>query len=106
MKKTSREKTLKVCSRGHEFNKSSDCPVCPVCWKNYYNDQVEKGSLEFVKLSGPAMRALVNAKIKTVKQLAKYTEAQILELHGMGPASLPTLRKALKAKKLAFKKEK
>ncbi len=29
--KTSQGK-LKVCSRGHRFQKSSDCPVCPICW--------------------------------------------------------------------------
>jgi hypothetical protein len=26
-------KQLKICSKGHRFYKSSDCPTCPVCEK-------------------------------------------------------------------------
>jgi hypothetical protein len=55
-------------------------------------------------LSGPARRALQHAGIKTLKQLAKHTEKEILSLHGMGPASMPTLRTALKKEGLDFKK--
>ncbi|UYQ91735.1 DUF1801 domain-containing protein [Chitinophaga horti] len=57
----------------------------------------------FLKLSAPAQRALANKGIKTVKQLAKYSEADILELHGMGKASLPALHAALEAQGLSFK---
>ena len=35
--------TLKVCSRGHKFDKSSDCPVCPICWPGSYKKQTENG---------------------------------------------------------------
>ncbi len=56
-------------------------------------------------LSAPAQRALQNAGISSLKQLSKYSEAQILELHGMGPGSLPKLRSALAAEGLAFKKD-
>ena len=59
---------------------------------------------EFPKISAPANRALDNAKIKTLKQLAKYTEKEILSLHGIGPSAMPPLRKALKAKGLGFAK--
>ena len=55
-------------------------------------------------LSGPARRALEHAGIKSLKQLAKHSEKEILSLHGMGPASMPTLRTALKKQGLAFKK--
>jgi hypothetical protein len=55
-------------------------------------------------LSGPASRALQHAGIKTLKQLAKHTEKEILSLHGMGPGSMPTLRTALKKEGLDFKK--
>ncbi len=55
-------------------------------------------------LSGPARRALEHAGIKTLKQLAKHSEKEILSLHGMGPASMPTLRAALKKEGLEFKK--
>jgi DNA-directed RNA polymerase alpha subunit len=55
-------------------------------------------------LGAPARRALENAGIKTLNQLSKMSEAEILKLHGMGPASLPGLRSALKEKKLSFRK--
>ncbi len=57
-------------------------------------------------LSGPAVRALLNEKITTLRKLSKLTEAEILRLHGMGQASMPLLRSALKKKKLSFKTEK
>src|SRR5438309_1005170 len=45
------KKTLKTCSRGHEFYKSSDCPVCPKCWPGFY----EKNKSDFPKLAAPAL---------------------------------------------------
>jgi len=92
----------KVCSRGHVFSKSSDCPVCPVCWSGYYRDK-NKDDLPDT-LAAPALRALLNAKIFNLSQLAKYTEEEILKLHGMGPISLAILRKALQTKGLKFRK--
>lgn len=92
---------LKTCNRGHEFLKSSACPVCPICWSGYYKDQM---NLEFPKdLSAPALRALVNAKITTLQKLATKSESDLLSLHGMGPTSIPKLRIALKEKGLSFK---
>ncbi len=98
MAKTTRIK--KVCSRGHTYYKSSDCPVCPVCSKSKNKQERADG---FPKnLSAPAQRALVNAKVTTLKKLAKYTEDEILELHGIGPSSIPKLRTALQSHGLAF----
>jgi len=57
----------------------------------------------FEGLSKPALRALAEAKITTLTKLAKYTEAELLSLHGLGPAAIPILRKALKSKNLTFK---
>ena len=54
-------------------------------------------------LSAPAQRALAGAGIKTVKQLAKYSEAELLALHGVGPSSIPKLKAALTAVGLSFK---
>jgi DNA-directed RNA polymerase alpha subunit len=56
------------------------------------------------ELSAPARRALENVGIKTVTQLAKKTEQEILNLHGMGQRSIPKLRKALQNKGLSFRK--
>jgi len=91
-----------VCSRGHKFYKSSDCPVCPICWSGYYRMRAQSDIP--AKLSAPALRALVGAKIKNLKGLARYTEAEIAELHGIGPNAMKALRSALKAKGLAFKR--
>ena len=56
-------------------------------------------------LSAPARRALENKGIANLKQLAKFTEKEILGFHGMGPGSIPKLVAALKAEGLSFKKK-
>lgn len=53
-------------------------------------------------LSAPARRALTQAGISTLEELSKYSEAEILKLHGVGPKSLPVLRQALDNEELAF----
>jgi predicted RecB family nuclease len=47
-------------------------------------------------LAAPARRALEGAGITTIPKLAKTSESELLELHGMGPASLPRLREELR----------
>ncbi len=93
--------TLRICKKGHQYYKSSDCPTCPTCEKE------KKPSEGFLSLlSSPARNALLNyLEIDTLEKLATYTEKEILKLHGMGKASMPILRKALEEKGLAFKKE-
>lgn len=56
------------------------------------------------KFSGPARRSLENHGITTAEELSAFTEKEVLQFHGMGPASLPKLREALEEKGLAFKK--
>ncbi len=92
------EKNIRVCPKGHRYYKSSDCPTCPVC------EEARKPKDNFLSLlSAPARRALENAGIKTLSQLARHSEADVMKLHGMGPASLPRLRQALKDAGLTFK---
>ena len=55
------------------------------------------------QLSAPARRALQNSGIKTLQQLAKHTEAEILELHGIGKTAIPILQNILKEKGLTFR---
>jgi DNA-directed RNA polymerase alpha subunit len=93
------KKILKICSKGHRFYKSSDCPTCPVC------EAEKKPATGFLSLlSAPARRALENNKIKTLLQLSKHTEKEILAFHGMGKSSIPKLKEALGEKGLSFKK--
>jgi uncharacterized protein YdhG (YjbR/CyaY superfamily) len=57
----------------------------------------------FPKIGAPAVRALEAAGYTTLKQLTGVTEAEIAQLHGMGPKALGILREALKAEGLSFK---
>jgi DNA-directed RNA polymerase alpha subunit len=92
------KKTLRICPQGHTFYKSSDCPTCPTCEAD---TKPETGFLS--KLSNPARSALEAKGITTLTELATYSEREILKLHGMGPRSIPTLRKALMDVGLSFK---
>lgn len=57
------------------------------------------------KLSFPAKRALENEGIKSVEKLAGYTEKEIISLHGIGPSSLPVMKKALNEKRSEFQRK-
>jgi hypothetical protein len=58
------------------------------------------------KLGAPAERALANAGIKNLKQLTKFTEAELKQLHGVGPNAVGKLSQALAEKGLAFAEKK
>lgn len=93
-------KTKRTCPNGHVYYKSSDCPVCPICEQN------DKPKDTFLaELSAPARRALQNNGISELSELAQKTEKEILQFHGMGPGSLPKLRKALEEAGLGFRKD-
>jgi len=99
IEKVSTKKNLKTCNKGHKYYKSSDCPTCPICEEEH---KPQSGFLSLI--SAPARRAIENKGIKTLIQLSKYTEKEILELHGMGISSIPKLKAVLKTEKLSFKK--
>lgn len=90
---------LKVCKNGHQFEKTSDCPVCPICSKEEMNNKFGE---EFPKLSAPAFRALDNAGITRLNDLAKFSEKELLALHGFGPKALRLLKEALKGKGMSL----
>ncbi len=58
---------------------------------------------DFPKISAPAVRALEAAGYTSLKQLTKVTEAELAQLHGMGPKALRILRETLHAKGWSFK---
>jgi uncharacterized protein YdhG (YjbR/CyaY superfamily) len=58
---------------------------------------------DFPKIGVPATRALVAAGYSRLEQLTKVTEAEVSQLHGMGPKALGILRETLKEKGLSFK---
>lgn len=92
------EKELRTCSKGHKYYKSSDCPTCPTCEQE---NKPESGFLSL--LSAPARRALVHDGITSLQKLSEFSEKEILKLHGIGPASLPTLRSSLEEVGLSFR---
>lgn len=57
----------------------------------------------FPKLAAPAQRALAGAKLKSLDDLARLTEAELAALHGMGPNALARLKDAMKAAGIAFR---
>ncbi|MGV3763792.1 RNA polymerase alpha subunit C-terminal domain-containing protein [Parapedobacter sp.] len=92
-------KSLRICPNGHRYYKSSDCPVCPTC-----EASKKPNTGPFATLSAPARRALAHMGVTTAEELSGYSEKEILALHGIGPSSLPKLRKALAESGLAFRK--
>lgn len=46
-------------------------------------------------LSGPALRALAHAGIRSMPQLAERSESEVAALHGMGPNGMRLLKEAL-----------
>ena len=53
-------------------------------------------------MGAPARRALAQAGYSRLDQLAGVSEAEIKQLHGMGPKALDILRRALGAHGLSF----
>ncbi|WP_066072479.1 RNA polymerase alpha subunit C-terminal domain-containing protein [Neobacillus soli] len=95
---TTSEKNLRICEKGHKYFKSSDCPTCPTC------EQERRPANGFLSmLSAPARRALENNEITSLQELSTYSEKEILQFHGMGPASIPKLRFVLKENGLSFR---
>ena len=46
-------------------------------------------------VSGPALRALNVAGVRSMSDLTRWTETDLAALHGMGPKALAVLRSAL-----------
>jgi predicted flap endonuclease-1-like 5' DNA nuclease len=56
-------------------------------------------------VGGPALRALSSAGIRSPADLARWTEADLAKLHGMGPKALGALRTALEASGRSFRRD-
>lgn len=93
--------STRICQNGHNFEKTSSCPVCPICSSE---DMHNKYADEFPPIGAPAFRALDHAGITKLNDLTNYTEKDLLALHGFGPKALKLLRESLVKKKLSFKK--
>lgn len=88
-----------ICERGHVFYKISTCKTCPICAQQ---DKPQEGFLS--QMSSPARRALLSQGIDSIEALSKFSEKEILQLHGIGKTSIPILKNFLRASNLDFKK--
>jgi len=66
------------------------------------NKKTNSKGRDIPKLAAPAERALAGAGIKNLKQLSRFSEADIKQLHGIGPNALGKLHQALAEKGLSF----
>jgi hypothetical protein len=65
----------------------------------------KKSNVDFLSgIGAPAKRALENNGINTLEKLSKFSEKEILQLHGVGKTAIPKLSASLKAKGLSFRK--
>jgi uncharacterized protein YdeI (YjbR/CyaY-like superfamily) len=60
-------------------------------------------SSDLPRLGRPAERALADAGIASLARLSKFTEAEVAQLHGVGPTAMDKLRTALHAQNRSFK---
>jgi DNA-directed RNA polymerase alpha subunit len=67
---------------------------------------IERESDLPIELAKPARRALAEAGYARLDQLTGLTEAEVKQLHGVGPKAIDQLRRALGAKGLSFADEK
>jgi len=58
---------------------------------------------DFPNIGSPATRALAIEGYTTLKQLTKVSEAELAQLHGVGPKAVRILKDTLKEKGLSFK---
>lgn len=54
-------------------------------------------------MSGPSLRALANARIRSMADVARWREADLAQLHGMGPKAVGLLKAALAAEGTGFR---
>jgi predicted RecB family nuclease len=92
-----RSRSTRICPQGHRFQKSSGCSTCPKC------EQERKAAKRLLAaLSASARRALERKGVTTLKAQSRWSEQQVLALHGMGPSSIPKLQAALRRAGLWF----
>ena len=48
-------------------------------------------------VGSPALRALASVGVRRLDQIARFSEAELLALHGMGPKAVGIIKAALRA---------
>lgn len=60
---------------------------------------------EFPKIGAPAFRALDSIGIRHLSDLTRYSEPQLLALHGFGPKALKLLKERMRDMGLSLRTE-
>jgi hypothetical protein len=58
-------------------------------------DATHPNAAAFPPIGGPALRALATAGIRSLGALTRWSEHDLLQLHGMGPKGVRLLKEAL-----------
>ena len=61
------------------------------------------GEWRKIGLTGPARRALVDAKLYKVSDLRKISLDELASLHGMGKSAIARIKVIMEAKKIRFR---
>jgi hypothetical protein len=61
------------------------------------------GEWRAIGLTGPARRALVNAKLYKVSDMRKITSSELDQLHGIGKSAIARIKQIMEAKKIRFR---
>ncbi len=59
----------------------------------------------FNKLAAPFQRALLNANIYSIQQLAAWKEVDFMKLHGVGKSGVQKLKALMSEHKVTFKND-
>jgi len=92
------EKNERICKNGHKYFKYVDCPVCPIC-----ENGIKPQDSFLSKIPAPARRALENKGITDLEKLSQWSKKELLNLHGIGPTTIPVLEKELAKRGLSLK---
>lgn len=96
-----------MCNAGLSFDSTSPKraePINRAMAEERMKDVVEPtGPSDIPSIGRPATQALAQIGVRNVEQLAKYTEAEILALHGIGPKAIRILRPVMEACGVQFR---
>jgi len=67
------------------------------------NEPATAGDLP--RIGGPATRALNRLGVTAMRQLAGYSENQLLELHGFGPKAMKIIKAEMASRGMSLRKE-
>lgn len=67
--------------------------------------EIDAGGISGIGLAAPARRALDAAGIRRIADLGRWREADLAEMHGLGPAALRRIANAMATHRVRFRDE-